>query len=163
MSSNRGSTPFDDTLEVGLAQPEDIETIAEFNCAMARETEGKRLDPRTVTAGVRAVFETPGRGFYATARADGSLVGCLMITYEWSDWRNAVFWWIQSVYVHPDYRRRGVYRRLYAELKRRADEQGGVCGFRLYVERDNRAAQQTYRDLGMTHAPYRVFETVDTP
>lgn len=142
------------------ARIEDAPVIAEYNRAMARETEHKELDPGTLLAGVRAVFDQPGHGRYLVAQDPaGRVVGCLMITYEWSDWRNGRFWWIQSVYVHPDHRRRGVFRLLYDAVRRLGEAQGGVCGYRLYVERDNQAAQQTYRTLGMTDTPYLVFES----
>lgn len=145
------------------ATPEDAETIARFNQAMALETEGKQLDLPTLVAGVRAVFEEPGHGRYLVATATGGpdggmVVACLMITYEWSDWRNGRFWWIQSVYVAPDHRRRGVFRQLYDAVRAMGEREGGVCGYRLYVEQDNQPAQATYRHLGMAPTVYRVFE-----
>jgi ribosomal protein S18 acetylase RimI-like enzyme len=136
----------------------DAPVIARFNQAMALETERKHLDSETVNQGVRAVFERQDYGFYLLAEADGEPVGCLMITYEWSDWRNQLFWWIQSVYVLPDYRGKGLYRMLYHEVKRLASASKNVCGFRLYVERDNSRAQQIYEHLGMSEAQYLMFE-----
>lgn len=139
---------------------DDAPVIAAYNRAMARETEHKELDPDTLLAGVRAVFDQPGHGRYLVAQdAGGVVVGCLMITFEWSDWRNGRFWWIQSVYVHPEHRRRGVFRLLYQAVRELGEAEGGVCGYRLYVERDNHAAQQTYRTLGMTGTGYLLFET----
>ncbi|MEM1356281.1 MAG: GNAT family N-acetyltransferase [Planctomycetota bacterium] len=142
---------------------DDAPVIAEYNRAMARETEHRELDPARLLAGVEAVFAQPGHGRYLVATdASGAVVGCLMITYEWSDWRNGCFWWVQSVYVHPDHRRRGVFRLLYRSVRELGEAEGGVCGYRLYVERENRSAQQTYRSLGMAGTPYLVFES-ETP
>lgn len=137
---------------------EDAETIATFNEAMARETEAKTLDPSTIRAGVRRLIASPDLGFYLLAEEEDAMVGQLMITFEWSDWRNGVFWWIQSVYVSPDRRGRGIYRALHARVKEMAGQAGGVCGFRLYVEKENAAAQATYRRLGMHETRYLMFE-----
>ena len=138
--------------------PADAPVIAAFNAAMARETEALELDPVRLLAGVRAVFDDPAKGFYLVAEQDGEVIGQLMITFEWSDWRNAVFWWVQSVYVAPAARGRGVYRMLYGELLRRAQERGGVCGIRLYVEHNNEAAKRTYAKLGMSATVYEMWE-----
>ena len=137
---------------------DDAETLARFNEAMAEETEDKTLDPETVRAGVQAVFDTPGPAFYLVAERDGEVVGSLMITTEWSDWRNADFWWIQSVYVRPSARQTGVYTALHREVRRRARKADGVCGLRLYVERDNAAARAAYETRGMSEPPYRMYE-----
>jgi GNAT superfamily N-acetyltransferase len=149
---------MDDTLEIRLASAADALTIAQFNAAMALETESKRLEPAVVLAGVRAVLAKAESGFYLVAQRRGELIGCLLVTYEWSDWRNGRFWWIQSVYVQPQERRRGVFRRLYGETIERARRRTDVCGVRLYVERDNQVAQQTYRRLGMIQTPYLIYE-----
>ncbi len=125
---------------------------------MALETEGKRLWPRVVGAGVRALLHRPDSGFYSVAELGGEVIGALMVTKEWSDWRNGDFWWIQSVYVRPEYRRRGVYRRMYAYLNKLAAHDRAVVGFRLYVEKNNRRAQSTYRASGMERTHYLVFE-----
>ena len=140
------------------ATPGDAESIARFNAAMAHETEAKELDPSTVAAGVKAVFECPERGFYLVAEVDGRVAGALMVTKEWSDWRNAEYWWIQSVYVEANFRRRGIYSALYAEIKRRAQSRPDICGCRLYVERNNATAQVTYQKQGMQETPYIVYE-----
>lgn len=145
-------------LRVRIANADDGDAFVRFNCAMAMETEGKRLDERIVGPGVGAIFEDPARGFYVLAESDGDIVAALMVTFEWSDWRNANFWWIQSVYVVPEFRRRGVYRRLYDFVRDRARADGGVCGFRLYVEKDNTSAQRTYEKLGMTASDYLMYE-----
>lgn len=138
----------------------DAAELARFNCDMARETEDIRLEPDVVAAGVKALFEHPERGFYVVADAGRQLAGSLMVTNEWSDWRNGMFWWIQSVYVRPEYRRRGVYRSLYRFVESMAVAHPEICGFRLYVERDNERAQQTYRSLGMAQTPYLIYESL---
>src|SRR5512141_238769 len=135
----------------------DIDVIAQFNAAMAVETEAKTLDPGVLRAGVAAVFAEPRRGFYLIAEHAGHVAGCLMITYEWSDWRNGDWWWLQSVYVRPEHRRGGVFRALYAEVERLAAACADVVGVRLYVEQDNRHAQRTYAALGMHEEQYRMY------
>ncbi|CCQ67575.1 Acetyltransferase, GNAT family [Crocosphaera watsonii WH 0402] len=125
---------------------------------MAKETEEKVLLPDVVLAGVNTLLKNPSQGFYIVAEIDFKVVGCLMITKEWSDWRNGVFWWIQSVFVKKEYRRRGIYRSMYQFIKELANDKEDVCGFRLYVEQDNNIAQETYRVLGMTQLPYLMFE-----
>ncbi len=145
-------------LEIRPAREPDARVIAEFNVAMAHETEGRTLSPETVWQGVLGLMARPDSGAYLVAEQAGTIVGCLLITYEWSDWRNGNFWWIQSVYVPPTSRRRGIFRRLYHEVRRRAEQAGNVCGLRLYVEQGNQAAQRTYAQLGMQETPYRVFE-----
>jgi ribosomal protein S18 acetylase RimI-like enzyme len=138
--------------------PSDIPSIVSFNIAMARETEEKELDTRTVERGVKAIFENSERGFYLLAEDDGAAAGCLLITNEWSDWRNGYFWWIQSVFVKPDYRRQGVYTRLHRFVETMARKQPAVRGIRLYVDKTNSRAQAVYRSLGMTPARYDLFE-----
>jgi ribosomal protein S18 acetylase RimI-like enzyme len=145
-------------MRIRLARRADARTLVEFNAAMALETEGKRLLPEVIGAGVRSLLRNPKAGFYVVAEEENQVVGALMITKEWSDWRNGTFWWIQSVYVRPEFRRRGVYRRLYRHIQKLAKADRHVCGFRLYVERENRRAQQTYRALGMEKTRYLVFE-----
>lgn len=140
------------------ATPADVEILAANNCAMALETEGKALDGPTVLRGVAALLADPAKGFYLLAERAGAAVGQLMVTTEWSDWRNGTFWWIQSVYVAPDARRTGVYRALYERLLAMAREDGRVCGLRLYVDRSNARAQATYRALGMDRAHYELYE-----
>jgi len=140
------------------ARRDDAADIARFNAAMALETEHKLLDAATLRAGVDAVFATPGHGFYLVAENHGTTAGCLMVTYEWSDWRNGQWWWLQSVYVEPPSRRFGVFRALYAEVEARIRATPGAIGLRLYVERDNEHAQRTYAALGMHETAYRVYE-----
>jgi ribosomal protein S18 acetylase RimI-like enzyme len=136
----------------------DAETIAAFNAAMAFETEGKELIPEVIAAGVRRLVETPSLGFYIVAEHEGQVVACLMITNEWSDWRNGLFWWIQSVYVKREFRRQGVYRRMYEHVRTLAQADASVCGFRLYVEKENETAHATYSSLGMKETDYLIYE-----
>ena len=145
-------------IQIRKAEPTDIETITAFNQAMARETEGKSLDSDVAHRGVEAVFRSPDKGFYLIAEIEGEVVGSLLITYEWSDWRSGNFWWIQSVYVVRKWRRRGVYRALHQFVCETARAREDVCGIRLYVSRDNPIARQTYARLGMTQSHYDMFE-----
>ena len=137
----------------------DIEVIARNNVALARESEAKRLNAATVRHGTRVLLEDPSKGFYLVAERSGAVVGQLMITMEWSDWRNATFWWIQSVYVVPRVRSRGVFRALYEHVVALAKRRRDVCGLRLYVEANNVGARKAYRTLGMHRASYHVYET----
>lgn len=136
----------------------DLETLARWAEAMALETEGKTLDAATIRAGIAAGIADPGKARYLVAEREGVAVGTLMLTTEWSDWRDGWWWWIQSVYVVPEARRLGVFRALYAHVEAEARATPGVCGLRLYVENDNTRAQATYASLGMVDAHYRVFE-----
>ena len=145
-------------LTVRTARPDDWPTIVEFNCRLAEESEGKRLQPEKIEPGVKAVLADARKGRYFVACEKERLVGQLMHTREWSDWRNGDIWWLQSVYVHPAYRRRGVFRRLFEHLHREAARDPGVVGLRLYVESNNTAAQRTYQSLGLMEAGYFVME-----
>ena len=146
-------------IEIRTAAATDAATLARFNAAMALESEDGVLDTDVVTAGVRAALADSGKGFYLLADVDGNPVGQLMVTYEWSDWRNGWIWWVQSVYVRPEFRRQGVYRRLYRRLQAMAEAQGDVRGIRLYVMRENLTAKRTYESLGMRHSEYDLYET----
>lgn len=145
-------------MEIRIATREDIPALVEFNQAMALETEGKSLDGATLTAGVSAVFEDEDKGFYVVVDIDGSVAAGLMITTEWSDWRNGWFWWIQSVYVRPEHRGGGLYGKMYEFVKILAAQTRKVCGFRLYVEKDNEKAQRVYEKLGMERTYYLMYE-----
>jgi GNAT superfamily N-acetyltransferase len=136
----------------------DLERIVEFQLAMARETEDLELDRDVLARGVAAVFADPALGRYFVAEADGGVIASLMLTYEWSDWRNGMVWWIQSVYVVPDFRGRRVYAGLYEHVQRLAAADAGVRGIRLYVDRRNVRAQEVYTRLGMNGEHYQVFE-----
>jgi ribosomal protein S18 acetylase RimI-like enzyme len=144
-------------MRIRLATSADAAILVEFNAAMALETEGKNLLPEVIGAGVRGLLDNPVAGFYVLAETE-RVLAALMITKEWSDWRNGSFWWIQSVYVRPEARRQGVYRRLYRHVQEMAAQDPQVCGFRLYVERENSAAQAAYAALGMKETRYFVFE-----
>jgi GNAT superfamily N-acetyltransferase len=143
---------------IRFARPEDASALIEFNQAMALETEGKTLVEEKIASGVSAVFHDEKKGFYVVADDNGQIIGGLMVTFEWSDWRNAWFWWIQSVYILPDYRGQRIYSRLYEFIKTAALEAGNVCGFRLYVEHDNIRAQKVYQKLGMAESHYLMYE-----
>jgi GNAT superfamily N-acetyltransferase len=147
-----------EAIRVRPAEEPDAKTIAGFNQAMARETEHLELDPDRLLAGVRTLLRDPAKGFYLVACDGGAVIGQLMITFEWSDWRNGCFWWIQSVYVRPEARGRGVFGRLYRAVEEKARASGEVCGLRLYVEEENGRAQSVYAGLGMTATGYRMFE-----
>ena len=140
------------------ATPNDAEAIIDFQLAMARETEDVSLDRVIVTRGVRAVFGHPSHGSYFIAEADGEVVASLLITFEWSDWRNGVVWWIQSVFVRPEHRGKGVYAGLYEYVKSIAATDERVRGIRLYVDKRNAVAQNVYTRLGMDGEHYLVFE-----
>ncbi|SJZ99117.1 GNAT family N-acetyltransferase [Novilysobacter spongiicola] len=154
-------------IRVRSAQSADADLLAGWAVAMAMETEHKALDPEVVLAGVRAGIANPGKARYFVAMEEALAagretlaepVGMLMLTSEWSDWRNGDWWWIQSVYVAPSHRRRGVFAALYRYVEQLAREAPGVIGLRLYVERDNGTAQRTYGAMGMADAGYRIFE-----
>ena len=147
-----------DEIKIRLAKKEDASALVEFNQAMALETEGKTLDSQVLTNGVGAVFGDEKKGFYVVAEDDGKIAGGLMVTLEWSDWRDAWFWWIQSVYILPDYRGKRIYSLLYQFVKDKAQKQGDVCGFRLYVEKENENAQKVYEKLGMESSHYLMYE-----
>jgi len=145
-------------MRIRLATPADAAVLIEFNAAMALETERKDLLPEVISGGVQGLLGSAAAGFYVVAEKDDRVVGSLLITKEWSDWRNGSFWWIQSVYVRPEWRRKGVYKQLYRHIQELAAQDPSVCGFRLYVERENGRAQATYRALGMKETRYLVFE-----
>ncbi len=147
-----------DEIRIRPARALDIATLVDFNIGMARETEGKELSRQIVTAGVTSLLNRPADGFYVVAENDPAVLGALMVTFEWSDWRSGFFWWIQSVFVRPEFRRRGVFKRLYRHVRTLAKDRPDVCGLRLYVEGDNESARQTYESLGMRMTPYRMYE-----
>lgn len=150
------SDPID--LTIRPATFDDVAVIVEFNRRLAWESEGKRLDPETLQRGVRGLLGDPLRGAYSLADVGGRVVGQLMRTFEWSDWRNGVIWWLQSVYVDPEFRSRGVFRTLFEHLQTEALATDGVVGLRLYVEQENASAQEVYRKLGMREGGYLVME-----
>jgi len=145
-------------MKIRDAWADDAPVIVDFQIRMARETEEMELDPEICREGVAAVFEDPSLGRYFVAEDDGNVVGSLMVTYEWSDWRNGNVWWIQSVFVEPEHRGRGVYRRLYETVQKIVNASEDVRGLRLYVDIRNESAQQVYSRLGMNGDLYKLFE-----
>ena len=145
-------------IHIRPANHQDIDTIAGFNIAMADETEGKTLPPHIINRGVERILADRELGFYTVAEVDREVAAALLITTEWSDWRDGFFWWIQSVYVAQNFRRQGVFAALYRHIHERASSEPEVCGLRLYVEKHNASAQQTYLSLGMIETDYRLFE-----
>jgi GNAT superfamily N-acetyltransferase len=139
-----------------------VESIITFSAAMALETENRQLNVARLREGTLSLLNTPSYGFFMVAELrDGEqrrLIGQLMITYEWSDWRNGVFWWIQSVYVDPAWRRRGVFRRIHEAVVSQAKADVKVCGLRLYVEQDNHTAEAVYQRVGLKRSVYKVYE-----
>lgn len=146
---------------IRAATPDDLDALVEGNRAMASETEDIALNLETLRTGIRAILNGDQPGAYWVLEDGGQVAAQLMITFEWSDWRNAPLWWIQSVYVWPDHRRRGHYRRLYARMRDEA-QRAGAAGLRLYVEVENHRAQQTYASLGMNGDRYRMYEAMFT-
>ena len=145
-------------ISISRGTPADLDDIVRFQIDMAQESEGTALDPLTVSHGVRTALQNPSHGEYLVSRNEnGVIVGSLMMTKEWSDWNNSDYWWIQSVYVRPEFRRQGVFKALYAEARRLAKEAGSTS-LRLYVDRNNLRAQRTYANLGMAPSHYLMFE-----
>lgn len=144
--------------KIRTAVAPDATALVHFNQAMALETEGKHLPLETISEGVNAVFSDEKKGFYVVAEKSAAIVGGLMVTYEWSDWRNKWFWWIQSVYILPEGRGKKLYSKMYEFVKQKAADDGNVCGFRLYVENDNLHAQKVYEALGMESSHYLMYE-----
>jgi ribosomal protein S18 acetylase RimI-like enzyme len=146
------------SMVVRQAGPADAELVCLFNSLLAEESEGKKLDMTTLRPGVAALLGDAHKGYYFLAEEDGAIIGQLALTYEWSDWRNGWFWWIQSVYIRPEARRQGVFRALYQHVAELARKDPAVIGLRLYVEMENHRAQATYQNLGMTETGYFVLE-----
>jgi GNAT superfamily N-acetyltransferase len=149
-------------LTIRRADSGDADVIVSFSAAMAWETEQRRLDETRLREGTQSLLDTPSLGFFMVAEAAAAqrsaLVGQLMITYEWSDWRNGVFWWLQSVYVDPAWRRQGVFRRMHEAVVSQAKADPNVCGIRLYVEQENHIAETVYRRVGLALSAYKVYE-----
>lgn len=147
------------TYRIRTAVRADTDLLARFNQNMALESEDKPLDADRIKAGIAGLFDRPSEGYYLIAEDHrGEPAGALMLTFEWSDWRNGRFWWIQSVYVHPEHRRKGVYSALHEHVRDAARADPESCGLRLYVERQNTGAQETYRAMGMVETHYRLYE-----
>jgi len=148
-------------LRIRKARLEDLDRIVDFNVKMAEETEGKILDRKVVRKGVRTVLNDEAKGFYLLSEYDrmGKVIaGQLMVTFEWSDWRNKNFWWIQSVYVDKEYRNKKVFSSLYGTVAKMALSERSVGGLRLYVDKNNDSAKQVYRSLGLKKTDYEIYE-----
>lgn len=152
---------FMENIKIRIAEKADADLLVQFNQAMAFETEGKTLEHEKISNGVRGVFADAKNGFYVVAETTNKeVIGGLMVTYEWTDWRNGIFWWIQSVYITPEFRGKGIYSMMYDFVKREAQKAGNVRGFRLYVEKENVNAQKVYEKLGMNETHYKMYEEI---
>jgi len=145
-------------IRIRRANVKDAAVVVEFNSLIAEETEHRSLDQKILRRGVTAILKNPAKGLYFVAEIGGEIAGQLMITYEWSDWRNGTFWWIQSVYVRKEFRQQGIFRALYEHVEHLVRKRKDVCGLRLYVERHNERAQSTYEKMGMRRTIYEMFE-----
>ncbi len=148
------------TFSIRDATPADAGTIADYNNRLAEETEAQTLDPDLIGPGVATFLADPSKGRYWLAIVDDRIIGQVAVTYEWSDWRNGMIWWVQSVYIDADYRRQGVYSCLYRHVESQAQSDSDAIGIRLYVEKDNERAQTTYADLGMNMTNYRIMQSL---
>jgi len=146
------------SVAIRSARTADLDFIVDCNARLAQETESKQLNAEVLRAGVRSALESAHKGRYFIAELDCQPVGQLLLTYEWSDWRNGFFWYFQSVYVTREARRQGVFAALYRHVEELARTSQDVCGLRLYVEQHNRNAQQTYERLGLTRTAYEIME-----
>ncbi len=145
-------------MKIRLASISDLQSIVEFQLAMALETENIQLDKSILIKGVENLFNDPAKGNYYVAEENEQIIGCLMTTYEWSDWRNGTVLWIQSVYIHKDHRGKSVYKKMYEHIQQLVNASADYRGIRLYVDRTNLPAQQVYTKLGMNGEHYQVFE-----
>lgn len=145
-------------MEIRRATLNDVKTIAEYNYNLAFETEDKKLDMEILTKGVKNLIEDENKGIYHVCEIGDKVIGQIMYTFEWSDWRNGTFLWVQSVYVDKEYRGKGVFKKLYNYIKDICDNDENICGIRLYVERENYVAQKTYSNLGMSQCNYYMYE-----
>ena len=145
-------------MKIRKAEENDFEIIAEYNYNLAYETEDKKLDKDILIKGVKKILSDETKGIYHVCEVDGKVVGQIMYTYEWSDWRNGTFIWVQSVYVHKDYRGKGIFKALYNKVKEICDSSDEYVGIRLYVERENYNAQKTYQKIGMSECNYYMYE-----
>ena len=145
-------------MTIRKAEKKDIRTIAEFQQKMARETENLQLDETVLVKGVGSVFENPSLGFYLLAQDEGRVIASMLLTPEWSDWRNSLFLWIQSLYVIPEYRKKGVFRMMYDHVRNMVSESDEYAGLKLYVDKGNTRAQEVYRRVGMEASHYNLFE-----
>ena len=158
MASSASPLSSRQDITVRPARLSDLDILVRFSAAMAEETEGRKLDLERLRQGTAAVLASTERGEYLVAETGAAVIGQLLITYEWSDWRNGTFWWIQSVYVEPTMRRQGIFRTLHDYVLQEAQRRADVCGIRLYVEKDNAGARAAYSRLGMLLTAYQVYE-----
>lgn len=145
-------------MKIRRATIDDVNIIAEYNYNLAFETEDKKLNMEILEEGVRNLIKDENKGIYHVCEIDGKIIGQIMYTFEWSDWRNGTFLWVQSVYVNKNYRGKGVFKSLYNHIKSMCDSDDNICGIRLYVERENYVAQKTYSSLGMKECNYHIYE-----
>ncbi len=148
------------TIVIRDASLADGPIIAKFNSRLREETEGKSLDPDVIGPGVAAMLADPLKGRYWVGEVDAEIVGQIMVTYEWSDWRNGYWWWLQSVYVRDDYRKAGVFKTLFRYVEALAKDDDSVVGIRLYVDNDNTRAQAIYDKLGFRNTGYQMQQKV---
>lgn len=147
-------------LEIRTANRDDASKILEFQLNLANETENVALDKLVTTKGIKAVFDDPGKGVYYVAVYNNEVIGCFLITFEWSEWRNGVVWWLQSVYVDASHRRNGVFKKMYNYIIQTVSQDSSILGLRLYVDKSNLRAQKVYGNLGMNGDHYTVYETM---
>jgi GNAT superfamily N-acetyltransferase len=145
-------------ISIRKARTTDVPVLIDFQQRLAVESEGVNLNAETLRQGMQAMFSDPSKGSYFVAENNGEVIGCHMITYEWSDWRNGMVWWLQSVYVMEGYRKNGVFRSMYDNLMNTIKNDRGIIGLRLYVDKSNARAQQVYEAMGMNGDHYTVFE-----
>ena len=145
-------------MNIRRAKLEDLDAIVEYNYNLAYETEDKELDKVILTKGVRNIIQDENKGIYHVCEINGEVVGQIMYTFEWSDWRNGTFLWIQSVYVNKEFRGMGVFKALYKFIRDIADNDNNICGIRLYVEKENTIAKKTYKNIGMKECNYYIYE-----
>ncbi|HYG04417.1 MAG TPA: GNAT family N-acetyltransferase [Chryseosolibacter sp.] len=144
-------------ITIRKATVEDISTLVDFQVRLALETENLQLDVKILTKGIQSLLSDPSKGFYNIAVDNNHIVGCHMITYEWSDWRNGMIWWLQSVYVVDAYRKKGVFKLMFEHISQQA-KNSGIAGLRLYVDKTNTRAQKVYESMGMNGEHYSVYE-----
>lgn len=145
-------------ISIRPAKFQEISILSDFQVNLAAETENILLDKNLVSVGIEALFIDPAKGVYYIAETEGTMIGCFLITYEWSDWRNGMVWWLQSVYVQESHRRKGVFKKMHAYLIDTISKDPEIIGLRLYVDKSNDRAQEVYRSLGMNGDHYTVFE-----
>lgn len=145
-------------INIRPSKSEDISILADFQRCLADETENIYLDNEVVSAGLKALFADPAKGIYYVAEAEGKIIGCFLITYEWSDWRNGMVWWLQSVYIFPTHRRQGIFKKMYDHIIQMIHHDKNIIGLRLYVDKKNTHAQKVYQAMGMNGDHYTVFE-----